>query len=47
MVTKGAVREFIKISDVHKEAEHIEEGLLDILVVLLNYNKLKWIEVEW
>ena len=43
---KGAVKEFIKISNVQEEAEHTEKGLLDILVVLFNYNKLKWIEVK-
>ena len=32
---KGAVREFIKISNIQEE-EHTEKGLLDILVVLLN-----------
>ena len=44
---KGAEREFIKISNVQEEAEHTEKSLLDILVVLLNWNKLKWIEVKW
>ena len=43
---KGAVSELIKISNVQEEAEHTEKGLLDILVVLLNENKLKWIEVK-
>ena len=43
---KGALREFIKISNVREEAEHTEKGLLDILVVLLNLNKSKWIEVK-
>ena len=33
---KGAVREFIKISNDQEEGEHTEKGLLDILVVLLN-----------
>ena len=33
---KGAVKEFIKISNVQEEAKHTEKGLLDILVVLLN-----------
>ena len=35
-VKKGAVREFIKISNVQEEFEHTEKGLLGILVVSLN-----------
>ena len=41
---KGALRAFLKISNVQEKAEHTEKGLLDILVVLLN--KSKWIEVK-
>ena len=33
---KGAVREFIKISNVQNKGEHTDKDLLDILVVLLN-----------
>ena len=43
---KGALRDFIKTSNVQEEDEHTEKGLLDVPVVFLNWNKLKWIEVK-